>query len=574
MATKLIDYVDYDFDRLVTQLTNRLKATDTWKDTYRSSTGQMLIELYAYIGNLVLYYIERRAEESYLETAQLRSSVINLVRLINYNPKRKVSAIGVLKFTIDATRAYKVYIPQYTECKTSAGAKYLVSEDAVILVGATNVTVSGIQGQLINITLSSSGTANQEYQIADDSVENTNLFVYVDGEIWTEVSSFTSSTSTSKEYRVRSELDGTITVLFGDDVFGKSPALGSTILLKYIKSTGVNGNVYETDKITSITGTIYDGNDVAVTDITVTNEDVFIGGDDAEDIETIRSEAPKVFKTGDRAVTKTDFISIIENYAGVANANVWGENEETPPNYNLFNTLKICLLMENWAYPSAAFKQVLSEYLYTKSMLTVKYEYTPAIILYVVPTMTVRINRGFTKSQSETNISSTLAGRFLLGTTTLLGRSKRISDLISYVENLSEVSYVHMHLEIRKELVSYYDSYYLYGEMLQALPAVSNSVSIYVGATDTTAILIAHTDIDGNFVPDDSSYWIGGTVNLTTGYIGIDATVPSGEFIWVRYQQDNSALNSQGDVVVDQDQVCQMYNDEADITEIKYVDEA
>jgi hypothetical protein len=91
-----LDYANYDFDTLTQQLIDRLKANpdSPWKDTYRSSTGQMLIELYAYIANLVLYYIERRAEESYIETAQLKSSVVNLVRLVGYIPNRAVSATG------------------------------------------------------------------------------------------------------------------------------------------------------------------------------------------------------------------------------------------------------------------------------------------------------------------------------------------------------------------------------------------------------------------------------------------------------------------------------------------------
>ena len=88
-----LDYVNYDFDDLVVQLINRLSQGDAWKDTYRSATGEMLIELLAYVGNLVLYYIERRAEESYIATAKNRSSVVNLVKLLNYNPKRKVSSI-------------------------------------------------------------------------------------------------------------------------------------------------------------------------------------------------------------------------------------------------------------------------------------------------------------------------------------------------------------------------------------------------------------------------------------------------------------------------------------------------
>jgi len=572
MATQLIDYVDYDFERLVTQITNRLKATDTWKDTYRSSTGQMLIELYAYIANLTLYYIERRAEESYLDTAQLRSSVVNLVRLINYNPKRKVSAEGVLTFTLGAAHALRVYVSQYTECRTSGGVKYLTTEDVIFVPGQLVADVSAIQGQLIQTNISSTGATNQEYSVADISVENTSLTIFVNSEEWEQVSSFTSSINSSHHYILRTELDGTITIIFGDNVFGKSPALGDQILIRYVKSDGVDGNVYEAGKITTLSATIYDEVSAVVNDISVTNTDAFIGGANAEGIEKIRYDAPKVFATGDRAVTRADFIAIIKNYAGVADTNVWGEAEENPPDYNMYNRLKLCILMTDWQYPTDLFKGDMATYLYSKSMMTVKYEYVDAVILYVVPTMTVRIYRGYTKSQSETNINTALANSFALGTTALIGDSRRFSDLVYQVENLDEVAYIHMDLEIRKNLVQWYDSYWQYGELLEAVPIIADSLKLYVGSADATATQIAHTDVTGTWIAD-SGLFTGGTIDLDTGYIGVNVAVPSGEFIWVRYQQNNVSTGEGGDIIVKKYEICRLYNDQADITEIKYTDE-
>src|SRR5574343_637824 len=101
MATETIQYVSYTFDEIREELQNSLAQQDTWKDgAYRSSTGSMLIDLFSAVGTKVLYYIERRAEESYIGTAKNRSSLINLVRLLNYIPRRAVSALGTLRFSI------------------------------------------------------------------------------------------------------------------------------------------------------------------------------------------------------------------------------------------------------------------------------------------------------------------------------------------------------------------------------------------------------------------------------------------------------------------------------------------
>ena len=362
MSSNELDYTDYNFDDLVTQLQNRLKSTDAWKDTYQSATGQMLIELLAYIANLVLYYIERRAEESYIATAKNKSSVINIVKLLNYSPKRPTSSIGDLTFSISSAHYFKIFITQWLSCQTVGGTKYLVSAPGIIPVGATSVKVTAIQGEYVTIQRTGDGVANQTITLDAINIEDTNFDtigdgkgVFVDTVEWTKVDTFLSSSSSSKHYRLTTEMDETLTVTFGDGVFGMIPPEGAAIAVNFVKSDGLAGNVYESDKIVQINDTIYDAGGVnpstgvyqepaALTSVSVTNaaagtdeddDDLFLGGDDAESIEEIRDEAPRVFATGDRAVTRTDFITLIENYAGVADANVWGENEEDSPDYDL-----------------------------------------------------------------------------------------------------------------------------------------------------------------------------------------------------------------------------------------------
>lgn len=554
-----LNYVNYDFDDLMQQLIDRVKLRDAWKDVYRSGTGQMLIELYAYVANLVLYYVERRAEESYIDTAKLKSSVINLVRLLNYTPKRKTSSTGTLTFSIASPLTKKVFIPLYTKCETASGVKYLTNEEVVIMPGQTSVDAEAIQGEIIDSIRIASGDPNQEYTIDDTSVENTNLFVYVDGVLWTKVSSFVASTNVSTNYKVRTELDDKVTIVFGDNVFGKAPESASEVLIRYIRSDGIDGNVYESDKITVLDATIYD-EDEAQAIVTVTNNDNFLGGDDAEDIEEIRYEAPRVFSTGDRAVTRSDFVAILENYAGVANANAWGENEESPPNYDMFNRVKLAILLQEWELPTDTFKSTLSTYLYTLSLITVKYEFITPTILLTIPTLDVKVASGNSLSSVESAIETALAGQFDLGNTTRLGTSKRISDLVHTVEAVTGAAYHHMILKIYKELTAAYDSFYDYGTTLDALTILPESIELYVGDT-----LVAVDDGAGGWTVQQSPYSVSGTINYTTGYLGADITPGPGvgEAVSVRYRQNES-----GDIVPTQNQICKLH--EVDITSISY----
>jgi len=548
MANEL-NYCNYDFDDLVTQLQERLSSRESWKDVYRSSTGQMLIELLAYVLNLALYYTERRAEESYLLTAKNRSSVINLVALLNYQPKRRTSALGTLTFTLSSPHTENVYIPKYTRCTSVDGVKFLTNEDAVIEKGQTSASVNSIQGELVTVEITSTGLTDQEYNIAETTVENSadsnnpTLRVIIDGEEWTKVDSFINSANTSKHFRVINEFDDTVTILFGDDINGKVPDEGSIITIQYVKSDGLDGNVTSTDKITTIEDSIYDGKGTLISNISVTNNGLFLGGDEREDTEEIRYEAPRVFKTGDRAVTKDDFISILENYPGVANANVWGENEEAAAegvsaDYEMLNKVKMCIILQDWELPGENFKTTLSEYVYDNSMLTVKYEFVNPVILLAVPRLTVKVTTGYSMTQTQSDIYDAISSKFVLGDTAKLGTVVKYSEVISAVHDLAGVAYTTMILEIKKELSDTYSSFYDYGVTLDVTDIKPESVRLFVDGTYLT------TDVDngdgtGTFSTDSSeSHVVNGTVNYSTGVLTLDIDPAPTSSIYVRYQQE------------------------------------
>jgi len=568
MANEL-NYTAYDFDYLVVQLQDRLSSS-SWKDVYRSSTGQMLIEFLAYVLNMGMYYTERRANESYLLTAQNRSSIVNLVKLLNYEPKRKTSASGILTFSIDEAETKNIYIPKYTECQSSNGTKYVTNEDSVLEKGQTSVDVKSIQGKINSLEISASGSENQEYVINNTSVEdsadsdNPTLRVVVGGVPWTKVSSFLYSVNTDTHYRVINEMESTVTIQFGDDVNGKSPEAGSVITIYYVESEGLAGNVTHTGMITTINSTIYDEDGDAATGVDVTNDSSFLGGDDEEDIEEIRYEAPRVFKTGDRAVTKTDFISILENYSGVASVNVWGENEEaelagTAAVQSMLNKVKMCIVLQSWELPDDTFKNTLSDYIYNKSMMTVKYEFVTPTILDVIPTLEVTVESGHSLSQAQADLEEAVAAKFALGDTTRLGTIIKYSEIIATIHDLDNVAYVTGVLEIKKTLSDSYEPTYDFGGALEATDIKPESVRLFIGGTYITSDE-DNGDGTGSF-SSAGAYTINGTIDYSTGVLLIDISGEP-ESVFVRYCQDEG-----GNIIPSFQEICRL--DEVDIVSIE-----
>lgn len=556
MSIPTLGYVNYDFESLRVALENRLKLQSAWKDTYRSATGQMIIELFAAVDNMNLFYVERTADESHWKTARNKSSLINMAALLNYTPKRNVSAVGILQFTLAAPSPNIIFIPQYTECQTVGGVKFLtLDQDATIMPGGLTVSPQAMQGELVDLEYASAGGANQEYNIKDTAVENTHIEVRVSGVLWTAVDSFIDSVNTSLNYIVRAELDDTVTIVFGDDVQGKSPIVGEGIKVRYVRSLGLSGCVYNLGSIIQINNVIYDAG-VPVT-VSVLNTTTFLGGDDAEGTEEIRYEAPRVFKTGDRLVTSADYIAILENYPGIANANVWGENEENPPNYDMFNQVKICILLQEWVLPSVEFLALLSDYLYTKSMMTVRYSYVVPEVIYVIPETSIKVLNGYSLSYIASQVTGIIEGDFTLGETTKLGIDKRISDLVAAVEGVDGVAYSHSKYKIYKELIfggATYDT------IVDVLDIALRSADIYIGGT-----LVATDNGVGVFVDVAGDPWtVTGTVNYTTGAIAVSIVGAVTGTVSIRYEQDGES----GDIVVDLSQICKLQ--EVDIQDISY----
>jgi len=545
----LLNYTNYDFTDLTNQLQARVQAVSgTWKDIRESATGQMLLELYAYVGNLIGYYIERRAEECYIGTAQLLSSVINIVRILNFLPARQISAQGFLTFSIAAPISLNVYIPKYTSCQSNVGIKYLTSQDFVLLAGQSSVTVPCIQGQIVSVNQASNGAANQIYNINDTNIENTNLFVYVANALWNQVSSFVASTATSPDYMLRTEMDGTVSVMFNDGISGMIPPGGAQITMQYVKTDGVNGNAYSSGVVTTINSVLHDDSQTVQT-LTVTNTDPILGGAGAQTIDQIKALAPQVFNAGGRLVTKADHIAILKNYGGIAEVNVWGEYEAGPPLLSASNKVFISLLMQNWIEPSASFKEILTAYIFTMCEVgAIQYQYVDPVIIHIVPEMDIKCMGGTSLPNIQAKIVSALDTLFVLGTTALLGQAKRVSDFTVAIENVDGVAYSHTTLKIQQDLLPS-SGPYAYAATMNVEPLLAGSVELWSGSE-----LVA-TDNDGSWVAESSIPTVSGGINYVTGAITATLTPTTANEVYVRYQQNNTGSNV-NDIVVGKEQIC------------------
>jgi hypothetical protein len=529
-----LDYSSNDFDSLVIQLTDILKAKDLWKDSYQSSTGQGLIQLFAYLGDTLNYYIQRRAEESYLNNCKLRSSAVGLTSLIGYVPDRPISASGTVVFTLTASKNKDVLLPKFTQLTATNGYKYVLTESSVVLAGnTTSGSINCKQGEYKEETSTGTGEAYQSVVIQSIKVENTILEVYVNGVLWSSVTSFVSSINTDEHFVSSIDSNDFVRIDFGDGAFGKVPPNGSDILVKYVDSDGTNGDIFTTSGVvTTIDDTIYDTSSVVITDISVDNNSVFIGSADTETLASIKTNAPQVFSTGDRAVTNPDFIYLMEAYPGVAKAISWGEAEESPPNYTMFNQIKLVIVPDNKGTPTSILKDAVRTLLDTKKVITTKLTFVDPVYISVNITITAYTSDSNDSNQVNSDMNTALESYFTLANQSLEGHVRK-SLVDSTIAAVTGVSY-HTSIISAEDTIGTGDgSTVAFASTLNLLSVKSSTVTIYINGVSQGT-----DDGAGNLTGAGIS---SGTINYTTGVISVTFNTAPGslESVTVDYQQDN-----------------------------------
>lgn len=168
-----IDYTSRDYASLVNDLLTLIPSfLPEWTDRSPGDFGIVLIELFAYMGDILNFYSDRIANESYIATAQQRQSVLNIAALLDYTPHGNVAATVQLQFTIGAPSA-PVLLPAGSTQVATLGTTPIIFETTQDL---------WILGDGISkiATATSNGTANQQVvlQAADPNPPHTPWYVY------------------------------------------------------------------------------------------------------------------------------------------------------------------------------------------------------------------------------------------------------------------------------------------------------------------------------------------------------------------------------------------------------------
>lgn len=342
-----VNYTGRDYYSLREQVIARIQERITaWKATDPADFGVALAEAFAYLGDILSYYIDRTANEAFLSTATQRESILAIASSYGYTPAGYRQAFVTLTFS--NTSDADITIPEGTVVSgdvvvgdTVTTVYFTVLSETIVpaAVGESPGTVDALASEGQQIALlsdtatiygdligTSSGDPDMVFELTQSPVVDGSVEVYVqDGDVyskWSQIQHLLDYGPSDTVFSVYSDANNSMFVQFGDGVSGAIPVAYSEIRAKYIVGGGSIGNV-PIDTLINIDYIpgLSEAQTAAVQAyVTVTNGSAGVGGADPESNDLIRVSAPLALRALNRAVTLEDFESLAYAVSGIGKA--------------------------------------------------------------------------------------------------------------------------------------------------------------------------------------------------------------------------------------------------------------
>ena len=348
-------FTNLDFDQIKASIKDYLRANSTFTDfDFEGSNFSVLIDTLAYNTYITAFNSNMIVNESFLDSATLRSNVISLARNVGYVPRSGTCAKANISFDITlpnvVSKPTQIILKSGLVCIGSlenTSYTFSIPEDIITDVDQNSSTASFsnidvYQGVFLTKQFVVNNSINQRFVIDNPNVDTNTIVVKVNDVEYSKVDNIIKVDGESKIFLIQEIEDEKYEILFGDGIIGKKLTDGVSVKISYIVTDGTNGNG---PSVFSYSGTIVNALDVIqnpVGIVKITTNNSASGGGDIESIDSIKYFAPRVYSSQYRAVTSRDYEAIIQSvYANTESVSIIGGEELNPPQYgNVYISIK------------------------------------------------------------------------------------------------------------------------------------------------------------------------------------------------------------------------------------------
>ena len=407
MATNnKITTTELDFDNIKSNIKSFLRGqTDLSDYDFEGSGLSVLLDVLAYNTHYNALYTNLAVNESFLDSAVKRESVVSKAFELGYLPRSATSSRAKvsIKVTNVSGSPDTIVLNSLTPFTTTVnGTNYVFYNDApytatnssgtytftdVALIEGTPLTQSYIVSDSARYIISNTDCDISTLTV--DVLENNNSTVVTKYRM---VDNILSITGTDAVFFIKEIENGQYEIQFGNDRIGKSVNTGNIIKLSYFvtNKAGANGaKVFNSGSL---------GN--AIVSTTSSSR----GGSDTETIDEIKHNAPRLFSSSNRAVTNEDYKAIIaEKFTNIDSIQVWGGDENIPP---IYGKVFICIAPKDNVVLTDDEKVVIKEeILRSKKVVTITPEFVDPFYLNIALNTTIYYDANVTTQSSNTLIT-------------------------------------------------------------------------------------------------------------------------------------------------------------------------
>ena len=417
MATtdKRVSVTELDFDDIKTNLKTFMRNQNEFTDyDFEGSGINALLDVLAYNTHYLAMNVNMAANEMFLDSASIRSTVVSHAKTLGYTPSSARAPSATVNVTLNNFGALTTAtIPSNTVfTSTIDDVSYQFRTIAEFTATVTNgvLSFSNIpiyEGTMVkNRYVVDTKNVDQKFKLTNNRADTTTLTVKVFPDASS--SSFTTFNlatditqvgSNSNVYFLQEGDGGMFEIYFGDGIVGKAVSDNNIVVLEYIvtNKTKANGAKNFTTAAT-ISG---------ITDVTTATVSAASGGSEPESIQSIKLNAPLDYAAQGRAVTPEDYKSIIPKvYPNTKSVQVWGGEDNSTA---VFGRVYISLVPTSGSITASAKETIISDLKNTYTIASVTPVIVDPVTTFIRLNVVFKYNSKQTTKTSETLVSNVRA---------------------------------------------------------------------------------------------------------------------------------------------------------------------
>ena len=333
MATneKRLRVTELDFDNIKDNLKVFLKAQSQFKDYDFEGAGMnILLDVLAYNTHYLGFNANMLANEMFLDSASLRSSVVSHAKTLGYETTSARAPVATINVSLNTTANTKTMSAgtAFTTSVDGTDYQFVTTADVTASNTGSAVPFDGVkiyEGSYITTKYTADSTdVEQKFLLRDANADTSTLTVKIQTSAsdtttttYTKATDITQLSADSTVYYLQETDSGLFEVYFGDGTVSKSLSDGNIVILQYVVT-----NKSEANGASSFTSpSSIDG----ITAVTTTTVASAAGGADPETISSIKINAPLDYAAQGRAVTVDDYKTYTKKlFANTQAVSVWG----------------------------------------------------------------------------------------------------------------------------------------------------------------------------------------------------------------------------------------------------------